>query len=45
MISDKKGCKCKKNFCLKGYCDCFAKGLLCNDDCKCINCKNLINIE
>ncbi|CAD8078195.1 unnamed protein product [Paramecium primaurelia] len=42
---EQKGCKCKKNFCLKGYCDCFAKGMQCNSNCKCIQCKNMTTIE
>ncbi|CAK89101.1 unnamed protein product (macronuclear) [Paramecium tetraurelia] len=42
---EQKGCKCKKNFCLKGYCDCFAKGMQCSSNCKCISCKNMLTIE
>ncbi|CAD8098060.1 unnamed protein product [Paramecium sonneborni] len=45
LINEKKGCKCKKNFCLKGYCDCFAKGMQCNNLCKCIECKNTQTLE
>lgn len=35
-----KICNCKKTKCLKLYCDCFAVGELCDEQCKCINCCN-----
>ncbi|MED6193854.1 hypothetical protein PIB30_023081 [Stylosanthes scabra] len=35
-----KGCKCKKSKCLKLYCECFARGEYCKDDCSCQNCYN-----
>lgn len=28
-------CNCKKSKCLKLYCECFAKGLICGVDCNC----------
>ena len=34
------GCNCSKSFCVKKYCECFNKGLGCNDQCRCVNCKN-----
>ncbi|EAR90838.2 tesmin TSO1-like CXC domain protein (macronuclear) [Tetrahymena thermophila SB210] len=33
-------CNCKKTKCLKLYCDCFAVGELCGQDCKCVECCN-----
>lgn len=33
-------CKCKKSRCLKLYCECFAKGLICGQDCDCTECMN-----
>lgn len=35
-----KNCNCEKSQCLKKYCQCFLKGIICNKFCKCINCKN-----
>lgn len=37
-------CKCRKTFCLKLYCDCFANGDYCIG-CGCIECKNLPEYE
>lgn len=36
----KKGCHCKRSFCLKNYCECFQSGVACTDACKCEGCKN-----
>ena len=33
-------CKCAKSFCHKKYCECYNKGIPCNDKCKCKQCKN-----
>ena len=33
-------CTCKKSFCLRLYCDCFAKGQLCGSECACSGCHN-----
>lgn len=35
-----KGCNCKKNNCLKNYCECHQFGVLCSINCKCLSCKN-----
>lgn len=38
----KKGCVCKKNNCLKKYCDCFHANIFCSSEvCKCVECKNV----
>lgn len=34
------GCRCAKTKCLKLYCPCFEKGVVCLDECSCINCMN-----
>lgn len=34
------GCTCKKTNCLKMYCECFATGKDCGEDCACLTCKN-----
>ena len=33
-------CFCKKSKCLKKYCECFARGIYCSDECNCVRCKN-----
>lgn len=33
-------CKCTKSKCLRLYCECFAKGLICGVDCDCKDCHN-----
>eukprot|EP00548_Thalassiothrix_antarctica_P006548 CAMPEP_0194153900 /NCGR_PEP_ID=MMETSP0152-20130528/58409_1 /TAXON_ID=1049557 /ORGANISM="Thalassiothrix antarctica, Strain L6-D1" /LENGTH=555 /DNA_ID=CAMNT_0038859585 /DNA_START=45 /DNA_END=1709 /DNA_ORIENTATION=- len=36
----KTGCKCRRSFCLKKYCECFNHGVKCNGTCRCVNCRN-----
>lgn len=38
--SKKQGCKCKKSNCMKSYCECFVRGDICSEDCKCEGCAN-----
>lgn len=40
--SKKITCNCKKSRCLKLYCDCFRAGELCNKDCNCCTCANVV---
>jgi hypothetical protein len=34
------GCFCKKSRCLKKYCECFERGEMCEQSCRCENCQN-----
>lgn len=35
-----QGCNCKNSKCQKAYCECFERGVLCTDKCKCVDCRN-----
>ena len=37
---EREACHCKKSKCLRLYCECFAKGLVCGVDCACEGCHN-----
>lgn len=34
------GCRCRRNRCLKMYCECLAAGNQCQATCKCVQCEN-----
>lgn len=36
----KNGCNCRKNSCMKKYCECHQFGLKCGKSCRCISCQN-----
>ncbi|ETW04383.1 hypothetical protein H310_04668 [Aphanomyces invadans] len=38
-------CNCKKSQCLKLYCECFASGGYCDENCKCVGCHNIPKFE
>eukprot|EP00897_Mesotaenium_endlicherianum_P000163 jgi/Mesen1/10147/ME000076S09654 len=38
-----KTCSCKKSKCLKLYCECFAAGGFCGQDCQCLDCANHVH--
>ncbi|XP_078175098.1 protein tesmin/TSO1-like CXC 2 isoform X2 [Carex rostrata] len=40
-----KSCNCRKSKCLKLYCECFANGLFCNENCGCSDCLNKYDQE
>lgn len=45
-VSSETGkCSCKKSKCLKMYCECFTKGLVCGVECGCTDCNNTDNYE
>ena len=40
MREKEKGCTCRRSFCRKKYCECFADGVECSKHCKCEGCLN-----
>lgn len=41
FLGKKHYCTCKQSKCIKNYCECFAKGEICDKEtCKCVNCEN-----
>eukprot|EP00978_Attheya_sp_CCMP212_P012959 scaffold32329_cov43-Attheya_sp.AAC.2 len=40
QIEKMKQCNCKRSYCLKLYCECFASGIHCNALCNCASCRN-----
>lgn len=41
----RRGCRCKKSFCLKRYCECFNGKVKCTQVCRCNNCQNMFGTE
>jgi hypothetical protein len=39
-IAEREGCNCKKSRCVRKYCECYAAGLVCRDNCRCEDCGN-----
>lgn len=42
---ERVACHCKKSKCLRLYCECFAKGLICGVDCACESCHNTEDLK
>ena len=40
VLSHARGCTCRKSFCSKKYCVCWANGARCGAMCRCLNCLN-----
>ena len=38
-------CNCTKSNCMKKYCECFKQDLGCNSLCRCVDCKNKIEVN
>lgn len=38
--ASEEGCNCRSTKCLKLYCECLRKGLMCSPSCNCVGCEN-----
>ncbi|KAG1671809.1 hypothetical protein FOA52_000186 [Chlamydomonas sp. UWO 241] len=36
----KTGCRCRRSFCVKKYCECFNNSVKCSPQCRCTDCEN-----
>ena len=43
MNDEQISCICLKSKCLNNYCSCHKKGIICNKNCRCVNCENFDN--
>ena len=43
MNDEQISCICLKSKCLNNYCSCHKKGIICNNNCRCVNCENFDN--
>ncbi|GIL73863.1 hypothetical protein Vretifemale_3976 [Volvox reticuliferus] len=40
-VCHKKGCRCRRSFCIKKYCECFDAKVFCSPSCRCEGCLNM----
>lgn len=45
LKQNKIKCNCKRTNCHSAYCECFKAGKICQENCGCINCKNIENAK
>lgn len=43
MNNEQISCICLKSKCLNNYCSCHKNGIICNKNCRCMNCENIDN--